>query len=125
MHAQILNGEMKGKTKKLFLLLFGFLLYLSLGALTFQAIEDGKNTGDKKMTTIYRKMKSKQNMTWEEFKGFVLDIQSLYQSTNHGSKWTFYSSLYFCGSVVTTIGMFASLTARFITEKKFHKKIAL
>ena len=113
---------MKGKTKKLFLLLFGFLLYLSLGALMFQAIEDGKNTGNKKMTTIYDQMKSKQNMTWEEFQGFVLNIQSLYQSTNHGSKWTFYSSLYFCGSVVTTIGMFDNLTDKFISEKKFPQK---
>ena len=110
---------MKNRTKKLFLLLFGFLLYLSLGALVFEAVENGKNTGDSKMTAIYNKLKSKNNLTRQEFDTFILEIQSVYQATNHGSKWTFYSSLYFCGSVVTTIGMFVNLTAWLIIEKSF------
>ena len=97
---------MKNRTKKLFLLLSGFLIYLSLGALVFEAVENGRNTGDSKMTAIYNRLKSNKNLTRQEFDEFILEIQSVYQTTNHGSKWTFYSSMYFCGSVVTTIGMY-------------------
>ena len=114
---------MKGKTKKLLLLLLGFLLYLSLGAVVFEAIEDGSNTGESKMAAMYEKIKSKSNLTRQEFNVFVLDIQSVYQTTNYGSKWTFHSSLYFCGSVVTTIGTSVNLIAKFIAEQNFPIKM--
>ena len=96
---------MKSRTKKLLLLLVGFIFYLTIGGFIFEAVEQGKNTGESRMRGIFHKMKSKQNLTREDFNAFLSDIQEIFQSTNYGSEWSFYSSMYFCGSVVTTIGM--------------------
>ena len=102
---EILLDKMKSKTKKLFALLTGFIFYLILGGFVFEAVEHGQNTGEKNMLEIFHKIKAaKGNLTRKEFNAFLLEIQSVHQKTNYGSKWTFYSSMYFCGSVVTTIG---------------------
>lgn len=95
---------MKSKTKKLFLLLSSLVIYLIIGAFVFEAVEHGNNTGETRMKEIFCKIKSKTNFTREEFNEFLSDIQDVFQATNYGSKWTLYTSVYFCGSVVTTIG---------------------
>ena len=94
----------KGEKRKLLILMTCFVLYLSIGALIFKAVESKGEDGETKMTNVYERLKSEKNLTREEFKDYIKEIQTIYKITSHGSKWTFYSSLYFCGSVVTTIG---------------------
>eukprot|EP00794_Sanderia_malayensis_P020334 gene20334-22334_t len=94
-----------GQKKKLFALLTCLALYLVIGAFVFKAIEHGKDNSAERMLKIYNDLiaKSKDNLTVAEFHSTANAIRAVYQSSG-GSEWTFYSSLYFCGSVVTTIG---------------------
>ena len=94
----------KRNAKQLIALLAGFCLYLMVGGFIFQATEDGRNTGESKMTEIFHQFRAKDNLTRKEFDRIVTEIQLVYKLTHYESKWTFYSSMYFCGSVVTTIG---------------------
>ncbi|XP_065060735.1 potassium channel subfamily K member 3-like isoform X2 [Rhopilema esculentum] len=94
----------KRNAKQLIALLAGFCFYLMVGGFIFQATENGRNTGESKMTEIFHQLRAKDNLTRKEFDRIVTEIQLVYKLTHYESKWTFYSSMYFCGSVVTTIG---------------------
>lgn len=110
----------KGEKRKLLILMTGFVLYLSIGALIFKAVESKGEDGEARMTNVYERLKSEENLTRAEFKNYIKEIQVIYITTSHGSKWTFYSSLYFCGSVVTTIGKSSRTEDREVTRFRIH-----
>ena len=96
--------KMEGGKKKSLALLTCLALYLAFGAVVFKAVEEGHTAQtQQKQKVVYADLKSKGNFTWNEFQETVKQLLTI-MKTSDDSKWTFYSSLYFCGSVVTTIG---------------------
>lgn len=85
-----------------------FFSYIVLGALIFQALE-AKNEESERvdMTSTKEKFKKKYNITDKDMKVFMKKIE---QVVDHGysekwvKRWSLLGSLFFAGTVVTTIG---------------------
>ena len=100
---------MEGENRKLFLILSALFLYLVIGSVIFQALESKvPHLVDEKVKEIHHDFttKYKYNVSWDKFKADVVDkLKRVYQKNGFAvGEWNFYTSLYFCGSVVTTIG---------------------
>lgn len=95
-------------SKHLFFLMALFFSYILLGALIFQALE-AKNEDVERvdMTVTKEKFRKKYNITNEDMKTFMKKIEEV---VDHGysekwvKRWTLLGSVFFAGTVVTTIG---------------------
>ena len=85
-----------------------FFSYILLGALIFQALE-AKNEDNERMdmTMTKEKFKKKYNISEEDMKNFMKKIEEV---VDHGyseewvRRWSLLGSVFFAGTVVTTIG---------------------
>lgn len=95
-----------GQKRKLLGLLTLLFLYLILGAVIFWKVEDAKDTTSERIQELYVKLQvAAGNITFTEFMGIIQEATHLFEESHFGSaSWSFYTALYFCGSVVTTIG---------------------
>ena len=97
-----------GQKRKLLALLFALFLYLILGAAIFWKVEEREGPSEALLKDFYEEHKvGEGNMTLAKFKEMMHEAEHLFRVSHFGeSSWNFYSALYFCGSVVTTIGKF-------------------
>ena len=99
-----------GQKRKLLALLFALFLYLILGAAIFWKVEEREGPRETLLKGVYEEHKvGEGNMTFDKFKEMMHEVEHVFRLSHFGeSTWNFYSALYFCGSVVTTIGKFES-----------------
>ena len=98
---------MAGQKRKLLILLTAFFLYLVVGAVIFWKLEDNLDPTNNEIKRIYDKYNvGNRYLTLENFTEiFKEEFEDIFKISHLGeSKWSFYTALYFCGSVVTTIG---------------------
>lgn len=104
--------QLKSDTKRLFCLVLLLGVYLFCGAAVFQVLENENEAHQvNHLNGIRQTLHKKYNMSKEEFEFFVRKIEI---ATKYGcggppeswciSRWSYYASLYFTWSVVTTIG---------------------
>lgn len=105
--------EIKKKTRSLLIRITMLTIYLTSGAAIFSAIEgDGSRSDedvDNKVTEIKKKMTLSFNATASVVDRYVQELRKLFVETPRCGKyshnnWSYYQSLYFVGSVTTTIG---------------------
>lgn len=99
---------LKGPTKNLLLRTTLFFVYLLFGAAVFQTIESGEERREQHHFDVVRKnMKEKYNISDADMSGFFKEISKAidegYFDVNY-DRWSFTGSLFFTGTVVTTIG---------------------
>lgn len=107
-------------SKHLIFLMALFFSYILLGALIFQALE-AKNEDVERvdMTTTKERFKKKYNISEEDMRIFMRKIEDV---VDHGysekwvRRWSLLGSVFFAGTVVTTIGK------RIILYLYFHDK---
>ena len=106
---------MKSSTRDLFVRSGLVGLFLFAGAGIFHVLEGpsskehGANEEIDEATLEKLRMNLRVNMTKEEFDALVNKLHEYYQNHHERSsnyEWTFYASLYFSASVVTTIGRY-------------------
>ena len=85
-----------------------FLVYIFLGAVIFQALESQNEEEERKAMVVARdRFQEKYNISRDDLKNFIDQIE---QIADHGfsqhwiRRWTILGSLFFAGTVVTTIG---------------------
>ena len=85
-----------------------FLVYIFLGAVVFQALESQNEEEERKAMVVARdRFQEKYNISRDDLKNFIDQIE---QIADHGfgqhwiRRWTILGSLFFAGTVVTTIG---------------------
>ena len=104
--------EVKSDTKRLFCLVILLGIYLFCGAAVFQVLENENEAHQvTHLNGIRQTLHKKYNMSKKEFEFLVRKIE---MATKYGcvgppeswciSRWSYYASLYFTWSVVTTIG---------------------
>lgn len=87
-------------------------LYMVFGAFVFQALESRPSEAElsvRNLTqSLKRDMMHKYNATRQEIETILERVRRIVHQESHAGEtdWTFYSSLYFVGSVITTIGKF-------------------
>ena len=99
---------MAGQKRKLIILLTSFFLYLVVGAIIFWKLEDQYDPTYDRIKEVYEKYNiGNTTLTLQNFTDiFMQELEVIFKiSQLRGKKWSFYTALYFCGSVVTTIGM--------------------
>lgn len=109
------GNEIKKKTQSLFIRIVLLTVYLTSGAAIFSAIENDGSINEKQVEINLKVHEIKQNMT-RRFNAsehiieqYVKDLRELFKK-HHGcgkyshNNWSYYQSLYFAGSVTTTIG---------------------
>lgn len=113
--ASTVGKEIKKKTKSLVIRLVLLTVYLTSGAAIFSAIEDDGSLNEKQVEVNLKVDEIKRNMT-RSFNAseniielYVEHLRRLFQKHNGCRKyghnnWSYYQSLYFAGSVTTTIG---------------------
>lgn len=99
---------LKGPTKNLLLRTTLFFVYLLFGAAVFQTIESGEERREKHHFDIVRQnFKEKYNISEKEMARLFMEISKAvdegYFDVNY-DRWSFAGSLFFTGTVVTTIG---------------------
>lgn len=113
--ASTVGNEIKKKTKRLVIRLVLLTVYLTSGAAIFSAIESNGSLNEKqvevnlKVDEIKRNMTRRFNASENIIEQYVEDLRQLFQKENVCRKyshnnWSYYQSLYFAGSVTTTIG---------------------
>ena len=98
---------MAGQKRKLLILLTAFFLYLVLGAVIFWKLENQYDPTADRIKEVYEKYKAgNSTLTLQNFTDiFSKEYEAIFKISHFGTKkWSFYKALYFCGSVVTTIG---------------------
>lgn len=85
-----------------------FLVYIFLGAVVFQALESHNEEDEREaMLSAREHFQKKYNISHDDLKIFINKIE---QIVDHGfsqhwvKRWTILGSLFFAGTVVTTIG---------------------
>lgn len=85
-----------------------FLVYIFLGAIIFQALESHNEEEEREAMLLARKyFQQKYNISHDDMKVFINKIEEI---VDHGfsqhwvKRWTILGSLFFAGTVVTTIG---------------------
>lgn len=99
---------LKGPTKNLVLRTTLFLVYLLFGAAVFQTIESGAEHREiHHFDKVQKNMKEKYNISDEEMSNFFTEISKAIDDGYFDvayDRWSFAGSLFFTGTVVTTIG---------------------
>eukprot|EP00794_Sanderia_malayensis_P020333 gene20333-22333_t len=93
--------------RKLAILLVSLFLYLIIGAAMFWKLEEGPDQTADLLKKVYDEqgIAAASNITFDKFVIIMKKAEHVFDASRFGkTTWTFYSSLYFCGSVVTTIG---------------------
>lgn len=104
--------EMKRKTRTLFLRVAMLIVYLTSGAAIFSVLEhDGQSTGAhfaKKIDQLKENMTQRFNQTMDVIDLYIAELRFLFEKAHRckysHNDWSYYQSLYFVGSVTTTIG---------------------
>lgn len=106
--------KLSGSTKKLFIRVVLFLLYIVLGAAIFVALEKNKEALERKKAKDFVNRTVRVDVSFnnsEDLKKFLLRFQhALHYGYNiesknfRGEKWTYLNAFYFVGNIVTTIG---------------------
>lgn len=99
---------LKGPTRNLLLRTTLFFVYLLFGAAVFQTLESGAERKEKdRFDVVQRSMKDKYNISDLDMQNFYVEISKAidegYFDVNF-DRWSFTGSLFFTGTVVTTIG---------------------
>ena len=102
------------------------------GLFVFQALENRPNeelTARNLAQSLARDLMQNYNATKQEAEGIIGRARAIVHQQNEAEEadWTFYSSLYFVGSVITTIGEFKlklnTLAADRVGYNLTHKRI--
>lgn len=103
---------MKKETKRLLVRGTFFLLYLATGMVVFRQLEShNEQLGMLKAKQAVAHMMTKYNISDENMKEFVAIIteaESWGYTSGWLEKWSFTGSLFFSGTVITTIGTYSS-----------------
>ena len=101
---------LKGPTKNLVLRTTLFLVYLLFGAAVFQTIESGAERREvHHFDEVQQQMKEKYNISEDDLSQLFVEIS---RAIDEGyfdigyDRWSFAGSLFFTGTVVTTIGKY-------------------
>lgn len=100
---------MAGQKRKLLALLAAFFLYLVIGAVIFWKIEDQHDPTDDKIKELFDKYEIGSTiLSLDNFTMIMKqEVEDIFKISHFGeSSWSFYTAVYFCGSVVTTIGKY-------------------
>jgi len=116
---------LKGPTKNLLLRTTLFFVYLLFGAAVFQTIESGEERREKHHFELVRQnLKEKYNISEKEMANLFMEISKAvdegYFDVNY-DRWSFAGSLFFTGTVVTTIGKFVRNIFHLIVERRFKE----
>lgn len=89
-------------------------LYMLFGAVVFQTLENrpGEDLTTKNLTeSLEKDLLQKFNTTKQELVMILARVREIVDKEGNAQKtqWTLYSSLYFVGSVITTIGKFKKI----------------
>ena len=106
--------ELKEKFKTLIIRLVMLSIYLTSGAAIFSALEQdqGDDTNfEERIMEVKRNMSQQFNASMEIINDFIQTIEELIMEDRRNCKfqhndWNYYQSLYFVGSVTTTIGKY-------------------
>ena len=95
-------------SRNLFIQIGIFLVYIFLGAVVFQALESHNEDEEREaMLSARNHLQEKYNISQDDLKIFINKIEEI---VDHGfsqhwvKRWTILGSLFFAGTVVTTIG---------------------
>lgn len=104
---------LKGPTKNLVLRTTLFLVYLLFGAAVFQTIESGAEHREiHHFDKVQQQMKEKYNISDDEMNNFFTEVSKAIDDGYFDvayDRWSFAGSLFFTGTVVTTIGKYKRL----------------
>ena len=99
---------MKADTRRLLVRSLGFLLYLVIGMVTFRLLESSNEQQERaKAKEAIERMRERFNISQEQMKEFVSVVTTATQfgySDAWLERWSYLGSLFFSGTVVTTIG---------------------
>lgn len=88
------------------------MFYLSLGMVAFRYLESENETKERLKTNLWiERIQRKFNISQEEMDSFVKSLQKaadLGYSKDWVERWSFTGSLFFSGTIITTIGKFMS-----------------
>ena len=95
------------------------------GAFVFQALENRPNedlTARNLTQSLERDLMQNYNVTKQEAEGIIERARAIVhqQHAAEEADWTLYSSLYFVGSVITTIGEFQLKLSHYILIRFIH-----
>ena len=95
-----------------------FLVYIFLGAVIFQALESHNEEEEREaMHAARNQFQKKYNISHDDMKIFISKIEEI---VDHGfsqdwvKRWTILGSLFFAGTVVTTIGKYIQFILQYI-----------
>lgn len=102
----------KGKTKTLLIRITMLTVYLTAGAAIFSAIEDNGSSAEKhvgdRINEVKKNMTRRFNQTMDVIDQYIEELRRLFEEAHRckysHNNWSYYQSLYFVGSVTTTIG---------------------
>ena len=103
--------ELKRNTRTLVIRIVMLTVYLTSGAAIFSAIEHGRSSDDHvndKINDLKENMTRRFNETRDVIDHYVKELRLLFEAAHtckySHNDWSYYQSLYFVGSVTTTIG---------------------
>ena len=104
--------EIKRKTRTLLIRIVMLTVYLTSGAAIFSAIEDSGASSEhhftKKIDQLRKNMTLRFNETKDVINQYIEELRTLFEEAHRckysHNDWSYYQSLYFVGSVTTTIG---------------------
>ena len=103
--------ELKRNTRTLVLRIVMLTIYLTSGAAIFSAIEHGRSSDDRvkdKIDDLIKNMTRRFNESRDVIEHYVKELRLMVEAAHtckySHNNWSYYQSLYFVGSVTTTIG---------------------
>ena len=103
--------ELKRNTRTLVVRIVMLTVYLTSGAAIFSAIEHGRSSDDHlkdKIDELTENMTRRFNETKDVIEHYVKELRLIIEAAHTRkyihNNWSYYQSLYFVGSVTTTIG---------------------